>query len=121
MPEAPPPPSWIDQLPKVDAAAVRKLIGALEHEGIADAEALVRRDREGLLPAVATRLIERRLEAQVGELPARERDEALALLRRATEILTAEGSTVTDPLPGWVLVEVGPEPEPPNRRIDLRR
>jgi hypothetical protein len=117
----PPPPSWIDRLPKAEAAAVRTLIGALETDGIDDAEVLVQRDREGLMPAVAARLIERRLEALVEDVPAKERKAARALLRRAAEVLTAHGTTLRDPLPGWTLVEVGPEPEPSNRRIDLRR
>jgi hypothetical protein len=117
----PPPPTWIDQLPKADAAAVRKLIGALEREGIADAEALVRRDREGLLPAVATRLVERRLDALVDDLPAAEQKAARALVRRAAEVLSAEGTSNRDPLPGWTLVETGAEPAPSNRRIDLRK
>jgi len=117
----PPPPSWIDQLQKPERAAVRKLIGSLEREGIKDAEALVRRDREGLLPAVAVRLIERRLEALVDDLPDAERNRATALLRRAAEVLSAEGTTLRDPLPGWSVVEIGAVPEPPNRRIDLRR
>ena len=116
-----PPPTWIDELPKAEAAAVRRLIGALEKEGVADAEALVRRDRDGLLPAVATRLIERRLEALVEDLPDAEQPAAKALLRRAAEVLSAEGSTLPDPLPGWALVETGLEPALPNRRIDLRR
>ena len=115
----PPPPTWIDQLPKADAAGVRKLIVALEREGITDADALVRRDREGMLPAVATRLIERRLDALVDDLPAAQQKAARLLFRRAGEVLSAEGSR-RDPLPGWTLVEIGPEPEPPNRRIDLR-
>lgn len=118
-PPPPPPPTWIDQLPKADAAGVRKLIAALEREGITDAEALVRRDREGMLPAVATRLIERRLDALVDDLPAAQQKAARLLFRRAAEVLSAEGSR-RDPLPGWTLVEIGPEPEPPNRRIDLR-
>jgi hypothetical protein len=117
----PEPPSWIDQLPKQETTVVRRLIGALEKEGIADAEALVRRDRDGLMPAVATRLVERRLEALVDDLPAKERDAARSLLRRAAEVITSEGTTVRDPLPGWSLVELGQQPEPPNRRIDLRR
>ncbi len=117
----PPPPSWIDQLPKADAASARRLIGALEKEGITDAEALVRRDREGLLPAVAARLIARRLEALVADLPEGDREAASDLLDRAVAILSAEGSRANGPLPGWALVEVGPEPAPPNRRIDLRR
>jgi hypothetical protein len=120
-PPKPPPPSWIDQLPKAEGAGVRKLIGALEREGIADAEALVRRDREGLLPAVATRLIERRLEALVDHLPDGEQKAGRALVRRVAELLSSEGTARRDSLPGWTLVEVDAEPEPPNRRIDLRR
>jgi hypothetical protein len=88
---------------------------------VTDAEALVRRDRDGLLPAVATRLIERRLDALVQDLPDGEQRAAKALLKRAAEVISAEGSTLTEPLPGWALVETGPEPEPSNRRIDLRR
>ena len=120
-PPPPPPPGWIDQLPKAEAAGVRKLIGALEGEGVADAEALVRRDREGLLPAVAARLIELRLEALVEDLPTGEQKVGRALVRRAAEILSADGTKRRDPLPGWTLVEVDTQPEPPNRRIDLRR
>ena len=115
-----PPPTWIEGLPKADAAGVRKLIGALERAGITDAEALVRRDREGLLPAVATRLIERRLDALVDDLPAAEQKAGRTRLRRAAEVLSAEGAA-RDPLPGWTLVEIGPEAEPTNRRIDLRK
>lgn len=120
-PEPPPKPSWIDQLPKADGAAVRTLIAALEREGITDAEALVRRDREGLLPAVATRLIERRLDALLDDLPAAQQKAGRALVRRAAEVLSAEGTSRRDQLPGWTLVEIGSEAEPPNRRIDLRK
>jgi hypothetical protein len=98
---------------------VRKLIAALEKERVDDAEALVRRDRDGLLPAVAARLIERRLEALVNELPEEGRSAARDFVQRVAVILSSEGR-VREPLPGWMLVEVGPEPEPPNRRIDLR-
>ena len=115
-----PPPTWIDQLPKADAAAVRALIGALEREGIQGAEALVRRDRDGLLPAVATRLIEQRLNALVEELPAAGRDAARDFVHRVATILSSEGNA-HEPLPGWALVELGPQREPPNRRIDLRK
>jgi len=118
-PPPPPPPSWIDKLPKPDAASVRRLIGALEAAGISGAEDLVRRDREGIGPAVATRLIERRLEAIVAELPERGRDGAREILRRAAVALTVEGRAAGD-LPGWMLVEIGPEPEPDNRRITIR-
>lgn len=118
---APPPPAqtWIDRLPKPEAAAMRRLIAALEKEGVSDAEDLVRRDREGIGPAVATRLVERRLEAIVSELPERGRDGARELLRRAAEAITVEGRRSAE-LPGWALVEIGPEPEPPNRRITIR-
>lgn len=117
---APPPPqSWIDKLPKPDAAAVRRLIGALESAGIGGAEDLVRRDREGIGPAVATRLIEQRLEAVAAELPERERAGARELLRRAAEVLSAEGRAAGE-LPGWSLVEIGPGREPDNRRITIR-
>jgi hypothetical protein len=120
-PPPPPPPSWIDKLPKAEATGVRRLIGALEREGVADAEAVVRRDREGLLPAVAARLIELRLEALVEDLPAGDQKAARGLVRRAAEILSSDGTKRRDPLPGWTLVELDTQPEPPNRRIDLRR
>lgn len=115
----PPPPSWIDKLPKPEATVVRRVIAALESAGIGGAEDLVRRDREGIGPAVATRLIERRLEAIVAELPERGREGARELLRRAAEVLSVEGRAVGE-LPGWSLVEIGPQPEPDNRRITIR-
>ncbi len=120
-PPAPPPPTWIDKLSKAEVTGVRRLIGALEREGVADAEAVVRRDREGLLPAVAARLIELRLEALVEDLPAGEQKAARTLVRRAAEVLSSDGTKRRDPLPGWTLVELDTQPEPPNRRIDLRR
>ncbi len=112
--------SWIDELAKGEAAEVRKLIAALDGEGITDAEALVRRDREGLLPAVAARLIATRLEALVSDLPGSWRDALRDFVQRVANVLAVQGTTVRAPLPGWVLVEVGREPEPANRRIDLR-
>jgi hypothetical protein len=116
----PPPPTWIDELPAAEARAVRRLIAALEGEGIADAEALVRRDRDGLLPAIATRRIERRLADVVEELPDNERAAATKLVRRVAEILSAEGAP-NAALPGWTLVEIGLGEQPPRqRRIDLR-
>jgi hypothetical protein len=119
-PKPPPPPSWIEQLPPAEAAAVRRLIRALEAEGVSDAEALVRRDRDGIGPAIATRIIERRLEAIIDELPERGRAGARELIRRATEVLTAEGTAMPKGVPGWSLIEIGPEPEPDNRRITIR-
>jgi len=113
-----PPPTWIDKLPASEARTVRAIIRALEREGIGDAEKLVQRDRQGLAPAVATRLLERRLEQILEELPAEGREPVRALIRRVAAVLTDEGRS-KDPLPGWVLVEVGPESAPPNRRIRL--
>lgn len=111
-PPPPPPPTWIEKLSAAERRDVTRLIGELEAEGITDAEALVRRDRDGLMPVVATALIERRLATLV--------DEAPEVVRRVLEILSSDGTKRTASLPGWSLVEIGPEPEPPNRRIDLR-
>jgi hypothetical protein len=111
-PPPPPPPTWIETLSAAERRDVTRLITELEAEGIADAEALVRRDRDGLMPVVATALIERRLAALV--------DDAPDVVRRVTEILSSEGTKAKGSLPGWSLVEIGPEPSPPNRRIDLR-
>lgn len=120
-PEPPPPPkSWIDELPRADAARVRLLIRALEGEGIEDAESVVRRDREGLFPLVSIRLIERRLDEVVEALPAKDRKQGRKIARQIAAVLSAEGRALPDPLPGWSLVEIGREPEPPNRKIDLR-
>ena len=116
-PEAPVvPPSWIDELPSGEGREVRRLIGALEAEGLTDADELVRRDRDGLLPAVAVARIERRLAALVEDAPAKDRKRAAELVRRAAEILSAEGAGQRGPLPGWSLLET----DPPHRRIDLR-
>ena len=117
-PKKPKPPTWIEKLSPAEGRAVRKTIAALERDGISDAELLVRRDRDGLLPAVAIRRIERRLaEAGDGASP-KERK----LIQLVAEILSAEGRA-TDALPGWTLVEVAPAKDPPSehRRIDLRK
>lgn len=109
------PPSWIDRLPAAEATAVRRLVRALEAEGIEKAEALVQRDRDGLLPAVVTQLIGRRIGAILDGASASERE----LVARVVTLLTADGVAPRDALPGWMLVEIGPEPVPPNRRIGL--
>lgn len=114
-----PAPSWIDKLPKAEARDVRALIRALEREGIAQAEQLVRRDREGLEPVVATRLLERRLEALLDEFPAEGRAAVRELVKRVARLLSEEGGRRREALPGWLLVEIGPQPEPANRRIRL--
>ncbi|MEO8511582.1 MAG: hypothetical protein ABI534_10125 [Chloroflexota bacterium] len=117
-PKAPPPPTWIQQLPDAEATKIRRMIRALERQGLTNAEKLVRRDREGLGPVIAEELITRRLAVLVADLPSEGRDEARVLIERITEILTAERGR--EGLPGWALVEIGPEGEPPNRRITLR-
>ncbi len=109
------PPSWIDRLPAAEATAVRRLVRALEAEGIEKAEALVQRDRDGLLPAVVTQLIQRRIGAILDGASPSERE----LVARVVALLTADGVAPRDALPGWMLVEIGPEPVPPNRRIGL--
>lgn len=113
------PPSWIDELPRTESARVRLLIRTLEGAGIENAEALVRRDREGLFPTVAAALIQRRLDALVEDLPEKGRKPARDLVRRAAEVLSDAGMGLPEPLPGWSLVELGPEPGPSNRRIVL--
>lgn len=111
----PAPPSWIDRLPAAEARVVRDMIRALEGDGVQGAEGLVRRDREGLDPAIATRLIERELEALVADTSEKDRKHARDLVRRAATILTA--GRPKGGLPSWALIEIGPEPEPRNRRI----
>jgi hypothetical protein len=118
--QPPPPKSWIDALPEGDARDVRALIRALEREGLTDAEQLARRDREGLGPEVATRLIELRLDALVEDLPADARKAAREFIRRVAEVISAEGGRSRGPLPGWALVEIADDGEPPNRRIIIR-
>jgi len=114
----PAPKTWVDKLPPAEKRAVRATMAALEREGITDAELLVRRDRDGLAPAVASRLIERRLAEAAEAASPKER----TLIQRVAEILSADGRA-TDALPGWTLVEVPPGEGPPtdHRRIDLRK
>jgi len=116
----PPPPTWIDQLRVAEGRAVRKLIASLERAGVAGAEDLVQRDRDGLLPAVAARLITQRLAAVVDEATPEDRERTSEVVQRVAEILTTEGTHLPEPLPGWLLVEVSPnDGAPPHRRIDL--
>jgi len=108
--------TWLDRLPSAESAHIRALIRALEREGISDAERLVQRDREGLAPAVVQRLIEIELAALVAESPPQRRGAAAKLVRRAAAIVAGQGTRGRG-LPGWRVVEVGPQPEPPNRRV----
>ena len=120
QPPAPPKPTWIDRLPKGEAAEVRRLIRALELEEVPDAESLVQRARRSGDPLIATRLLERRLEAMVEDLPAGERTNATQLVRRVADLLSADGTKLFDPLPGWALVEVEAGAKPPPHRIVVR-
>ena len=120
QPPAPPKPTWIDRLPKGEAAEVRRLIRALELEEVSDAEPLVQRARRSGDPLIATRLLERRLEAMVEDLPAGERTNATQLVRRVADLLSGDGTKLFDPLPGWALVEVEAGGKPPPRRFVVR-
>jgi hypothetical protein len=117
---APRPESWLDRLPDAEAAAARRMIRALELEGVSEADQLVRDARKAREPRVAQRVLERRLDAIINDLSEDEREPARHVMQRVLELLTSTGTTLFDPLPGWALVEIGPEPEPPNRRIALR-
>jgi len=114
---APPPPSWLDRLPTAEATEARRTIRALEKEGIDGAEALTRRDREGLLPAISSRLLTRRIEGLIEALPEDERALARKLVDRLGEVLSA--SDAPGALPGWALFETGPSREPTKRRLRL--
>ena len=111
-----PPPSWVDRLSKSEQVEVRALIRALEKDGVDDAEALVRKDRQGLLPVVATTLMNKRLDAAIDKLP--DKDQALArkLMGQLGGIITG-GEKLPDPLPGWALFETGSGREPTKRRV----
>jgi hypothetical protein len=105
-------------LPAADAADVRKLIRALERDGVSDAEDVVRRDRQAGRPAIATLLLKRALDAAIQELPAADRDAA----RKAVDAIDgviADGERNRDPLPGWALMEMGVGREPTGRRLRL--
>ena len=113
-----PPASWIDRLPRDEAAHVRKLIRALEKEGIEEAEALARRDRDGLLPAIASRLLEHRLAAEIEGMPEKDRALARKLVVRLGQVISASGA-IPGPLPGWALFETDTGKEPTKRRLRL--
>ena len=101
--KAPPPPprTWLDKLEDDDREAARqarRLIAALEDEGIEDADALVRRDLTGNQPVVATRLLAREILAAVGTTTKPE-----SVVEAVVEALGS--SKVRRGLPGWELVE----------------
>lgn len=112
-PPPPPPPSWIDKLSAAEASAVRRMIKALEAEGVEHAEQLVRRDRDGMSPVVAETRVRRALDALLEGATKDERQ----LVARAVQLLASGGREGAGGLPGWALIELGPQGEPPNRRL----
>jgi hypothetical protein len=105
--ETPPPPkpapeTWFDRLEPAERRAVRKTIAGLEAEGVADAEAVVRKDRDADVPEVARA----RLLARLTALSEGATDDALDLVAKAAELLAAEPADARAGLPGWRLVEV---------------
>jgi hypothetical protein len=104
-----PPRTWLDKLEDEDrdaARRARRLISALEDEGITDADALVRRDVLGGQPVVAARLLARDILEAVGKSSKPE-----SVLNAVTEVLGS--SKARRGLPGWELVERdGPSDEP---------
>jgi len=102
-PKAPesPPKTWLDKLEDDDREAARRarrLISALEAEGIADADSLVRRDVMGNQPVVAARLLARDILAAVGRASKPE-----SVIEAVVDVLGA--SKARRGLPGWELVE----------------
>ena len=108
-PPPPPPKTWLDKLEDDDREAARRarrLISALEDEGIADADALVRRDVLGGQPVVAARLLARDILDAV-----RRSSKPESVIEAVTEVLGS--SKARRGLPGWELVERhGPTDEP---------
>lgn len=113
-----PPPSWIDKLPEADASTVRKQIRALQRNGVDDPEAVVRKDRQAGTPAVATALLRRELDQAIDKLAKDDQAAARAALDQISQVLSA-GDRNRDPLPGWALVEIGPDREPTGRRLRI--
>ena len=117
----PTPLSWIDRLPAQEAAEVRRIIGALDAEGIANAESVIKRDRESEgFALTAEELIARRLAKLVAGASPQARDELRKAVRRVAEILTNEGGATARPLPRWELMEAPRGPDQPPRRIRVR-
>ncbi len=115
----PPPPTWLDKLPADQASEARRLIRALEKEGVENAEEAVRRDRDSYLPAAARALLELRLREIVDSVPESDRMVATDVLKKVTELLTEAGVRNRHPLPGWELVVSEARERDRPRRINL--
>lgn len=107
--------TWLDRLPPDERTPARRMIAALERVGVPDAEEIVRADR-GFAPAVARRLIEQALDAELGSEPEPAVRDAV---RVVLDVLTERGIRLERDLPGWALVEVATGETPPGRRIVL--
>jgi hypothetical protein len=118
--KAAPPPSWIDRLPAKEAVEVRDAIKALEAAGIADAEPIVRRDRDSPFALTAAAFIEQRLKTLVADAPEVERQSLRRVIKRVVEILTDEGGATARPLPRWELVETARDSTRPPRPVRPR-
>lgn len=100
-PPPPPPKTWLDTLEDNDregARRARRLISALEDEGISDADELVRRDVMGGQPVVAARLLARDILTAAGAASKPD-----AAIEAVVEVLG--DSKARRGLPGWELVE----------------
>jgi hypothetical protein len=100
-PPPPPPKTWLDKLEDDDREAARharRLIATLEDEGIADADALVRRDITGNQPVIAARLLAREILTAVGTAT-----KPASVVEAVVEALGS--SKVRRGLPGWELLE----------------
>jgi hypothetical protein len=100
-----PPRTWLEDLADRDPEAARRarrLVVRLAETGMADADALVRRDVLGDTPAIAARLLAQDLVAAVARL----QDPQPADVVEAVAAVLA-GSPAHEGLPGWELVERG--------------
>jgi hypothetical protein len=112
-----PPPSWIDRLPPKEAAEVRRMIRALEQDGLKGAEELVRRHRDDTSPTIATRIVEHRLAKLIDDTPEDKREATRRVVERVVDELTISGTATERPLPRWALVEIELEADATHRRI----
>ena len=99
---APPKRTWLDDLEDRDKAVARtarRMIDALEKEGIDDAESLVRRDVLGNEPIVATRLLARDVLAAIAKLDDRDADGGRGSRRRRARVV--EAARRTSPAGDW--------------------
>ena len=109
--------TWLDKMSDAEATAARRLIRALSLEGIEDADRLVQAAGRTREPIIARRVLEHRLERMLDELPKAERETGRRLAARIAELLATGGTTLFDPLPGWVLVALDSGADSPEPRL----